>query len=115
MVMEGEEKQAGRLWDKFGMQEVVKRKCDTLYVGVGHHHQSNGMCFLSHSGRYASCGSGKDISVSEGEIPSEFGWWDTARARGAREYSMRLKIVFVTFGMFEVCNAYCGASKSGSR
>ena len=24
MVMEGAEKQAGRLWDKFGMKEVVK-------------------------------------------------------------------------------------------
>ena len=34
MVMEGAEKQAGRLWDKLGMKEVVKQKCDTLYVGV---------------------------------------------------------------------------------
>ena len=40
MVMEGAEKQAGRLWDKFGMKEVVKEKCDTLYVGVGHHHKA---------------------------------------------------------------------------
>ena len=31
MVMEGAEKQAGRLWgNKFGMKEVVKEKCDTL-------------------------------------------------------------------------------------
>ena len=40
MVMEGAEKQAGRLWDKFGMKEVVKEKCDTLSVGVGHHHKA---------------------------------------------------------------------------
>ena len=40
MVMEGAEKQAGRLWDKFGMKEVVAEKCDTLYVGVGHHHKA---------------------------------------------------------------------------
>ena len=40
MVMEGAEKQAGRLWDKFGLKEVVKEKCDTLYVGVGHHHKA---------------------------------------------------------------------------
>ena len=40
-----------------------------------------------------------DISVSEGEIPSEFEWWDTTwareRAAGAeapwREYGVRLK------------------------
>ena len=52
-----------------------------------------------------------DISVSEGEKPSEFEWWDTPRARrktfsivsvAAREYGMRLKrssYVFVTFGV----------------
>ena len=41
MVMEGAEKQARRLWDKFGMKEVVaKEKCNTLYVGVGHHHKA---------------------------------------------------------------------------
>ena len=41
MVMEGAQKQAGRLWDKFSMQkEVVKEKCDTLYVGVSHHHKA---------------------------------------------------------------------------
>ena len=65
MVMEGAEKQAGRRWDKFGMKEVVKEKCHTLYVGVGHHHkisQGNGMC-LSHAGMYASYGSWKATSV----------------------------------------------------
>ena len=36
MVMEGAEKQARRLWDEFGMKEIVKEKCATLYVGVGH-------------------------------------------------------------------------------
>ena len=61
-----------------------------------------------------------DISVSEGEVPSEFEWWDTTRARRAcaREYGMRLKrsiYVLVTFGVFQVCNAYCGTSKSGIR
>ena len=64
-----------------------------------------------------------DISVSEGEIPSEFGWWETARGRRktfsivsvARVYGMRSSYVFVTFGVFEVCNAYCGTSKSGIR
>ena len=40
MVMEGAEKQARRLWDQFGMKEVVKEKYDTLYVGVGHHHKA---------------------------------------------------------------------------
>ena len=40
MVMEGAEKQAGRLWDKFGVKEVVKEKCDTLYVGVDRHHKA---------------------------------------------------------------------------
>ena len=38
MVIEGVKKQARRLRDKFGMKEVVKEKCDTLYVGVGRHH-----------------------------------------------------------------------------
>ena len=46
MVMEGEEKQAGQLWDKFGMKEVVKEKCDTLYVGVGHHHKAMAFCHM---------------------------------------------------------------------
>ena len=35
----------------------------------------------------------------------------------AREHGMRLKrssYVLVTFGGFEVCNVYCGASKSGA-
>ena len=63
MVIEGAEKQAGRLWDKFAMKEVVKEKCDTLCVGVGHHHsQGNGMC-LSHAGRHASYGSWKAASA----------------------------------------------------
>ena len=34
MLMEGAEKQAGRLWHKFGMKD------DTLYVRVGHHHKA---------------------------------------------------------------------------
>ena len=40
MVMDGAEKEAGRLSDKFGMKEVVKEKCDTLYGCVGHHHKA---------------------------------------------------------------------------
>ena len=66
-----------------------------------------------------------DISVSEGETPSEFEWWDTraqedllhSQRRRPREYGMRLKrsTVFDAFGVFEVCNAYCGTSKSGIR
>ena len=62
-MIEGAEKQAGRLWDKIGMKDLVKEKCDTLYVGVGHHHsQGNGMC-LSHAGRHASYGSWKATSA----------------------------------------------------
>ena len=64
MVIEGAEKQAGRLWDECGMKEVVKEKCGTLYVGVGHHHsQGKGMC-LSHAGRHVSYGSWKATSAS---------------------------------------------------
>ena len=48
MVVEGAEKQAGRLWDKFGMKEVVKEKCDTLCVGVGHHHKATA-CHVCHT------------------------------------------------------------------
>ena len=47
MVMEGAEKQAGRLWDKFGMKEVVEEKWDTLYVGVGH--QNKAMVCVCHT------------------------------------------------------------------
>ena len=68
MVMEGAEKQAGRLWDKFGMKEVVKEKGDTLYVGVGHHHKAMACIFVT---RRKVCVLWKlegDISVSEGEI-----------------------------------------------
>ena len=72
MVMEGAEKQAGRLWDKFGMKEVVKEKCDMLYVGVGHHHKA--MACVCHTKLEG------DISVSDGEIQSKFEWWDTTRA-----------------------------------
>ena len=46
VVMEGAEKQAGRLWHKFGMKEVMKEKCDT-YVGVGQHHKA--MEFVCHT------------------------------------------------------------------
>ena len=72
-----------------------------------------------------------EVRVSEGEIPSEFEWWNTtcAHARAqedllhsqghhVREYGMRLKrssYVFVTLGAIEVCNAYSGTSKSGIR
>ena len=103
---ESRSKPGGR-WDKFGNyarnQEVVKEKCHTLYVGVGHHHkisQGNGMC-LSHAGNVCILWKLEgDISVSEREIPSGFEWWDTTRAqkdllhserRRAREYGMRLK------------------------
>ena len=89
-VIEGAEKQAGRLWDKFGMKEVAKEKCDTLYVGVGHHHsQRNGMCFVT---RRKACVLWKlegDLSVSEGEIPSEFEWWDTTCAQADLLHSER--------------------------
>ena len=92
------------VWDKFGMKEVVK--CDTLYVGVGHHHsQGKGMC-LSHAGRHAYYGSWKATSAlakgkyrlsSSGGIPrarsarrKTFSIVSIA-ARRAREYSVRLK------------------------
>ena len=44
VVIEGAEKQAGRLWDKFGMKGVAKEKCDTLYVGISHHHSQGNGC-----------------------------------------------------------------------
>ena len=64
MVMEGaEEKQAGRLWDKFDVKELVKEKCDTLYLlDARSSSQGNGMC-LSRAGRYPG-----------------FEWWDTTPA-----------------------------------
>ena len=119
VVMEGAEKQAGRLWDKFGMKEVVKEKCDTLYVGVGH--QGNGMC-LSRAGRYASYRSWKAKSaLAKGRYHlSSSGGIPRARAgrpvcyryvcAAPRQYGVglkRSKYVFVTVGVFEVCNAYC--------
>ena len=76
MVMEGAEKQAGRLWDKFGMKEVVKEKC------VGHH-----------AGRYASYGSWKATSSLakgkyrlrlSGGIPRARARLHSQRRRGAR-------------------------------
>ena len=73
MVMEGAEKQAGRLWDKFGMKEVVTEKCDTLYVGVGHHHKAMAcVCHMQEGMHLMEVG-----RRHEGEIPSEFEWWDT--------------------------------------
>ena len=69
-----------------------------------------------------------DISISEGEIPPEFAWWDITRARRetfstVRVASARVRArastacvlkrsnyALVTFGVFEVCNAYYGAS-----
>ena len=111
MVMAGAEKQAGRLWDKFGMKEVVKEKCDTLYVG--HHHKA--MACVCHTQEGIFWKLEGDISVSDEEIPSEFERWGTTctgrpspYCRRTREYGMRLKrsnYVFVTFGVFEVCNA----------
>ena len=82
MVTEGAEKQAGRLWDKFGMKEVVKETCDTLYVGVGHHHsRGNGMC-LSHAGRHASYGSWKATSaLAKGKYRLSSSGGDTTCAR----------------------------------
>ena len=86
MVMEGAEKQAGRLWDKFGVKEVVKEKCDTLYVGVGHHHKAMACVCHMQEGMHLMEG---DISVSEGEIPSEFEWWDTTCARARARTRVR--------------------------
>ena len=116
MVMEGGEKQAWRLWDKFGMKEVVKEKCDSLYVGVGHHHKATACVCHAQEGTHLS---------SSGGIRRACARAPRARARRktfsivsitAREYGVRLKrniSVFVTFGVFEACNAYYGASKSG--
>ena len=85
---------------------------------------------LSHAGRYASYGSWKATSAlakgkyrlrSSGGIPrararrKAFSIVSIAARAGApREHGMRLKrssYALVTFGAFEVCNAYCGASK----
>ena len=89
---------------------------------------------LSHAGRYASYGSWKATSAlakgkyrlsSNGGIPPARARTQEdllhserrcARAARPREYDMRFKrskYVFVTFGVFEVCNAYCRTSKSG--
>ena len=67
MVMEGAEKQAGRLWDKFGVKELVKEKYDTLVIITRQWHvfvTGRKVCIL-----WELEG---DISVSEGKIPSEF-------------------------------------------
>ena len=108
MVMEGAEKQAGRLWDKFGMK-VVKEKRDTLYVGVGH--RDKAMACVCHT----SYGSWKATSP----LPSVFEWWNTTcarrktfsivsvaarRARVRHAFERKQLFVFVTFGVFEVCN-----------
>ena len=63
MVMEGAEKQAGRLWDKFGMKEVYsEREVRYVVCWCRSSSQGNGMC-LSHAGRYASYGSWKATSA----------------------------------------------------
>ena len=86
MVMEGAEKQAGRLWDKFGMKDVV--------CWCRSSSQGNGMC-LSHAGRYASYGSWKATSaLAKGKYRlSSSGGIPRARARAARQadllYSQR--------------------------
>ena len=86
------------------------------------------MC-LSHAGRHASYGSWKATSALAKRKYRLSSRPHAALARAqedllhserrrAREYGMRLKssnYVLVTFGAFEVCNAYCGASKSGLR
>ena len=78
MVMEGAEKQAGRLWDKFGMK---KSEREMRYV----------VCWCRSSSQWhvlVTCRKvcilwklEGDISVSEGEIQSEFEWWDTTCTR----------------------------------
>ena len=77
MVMEGAEKQAGRLWDKFGMKDVVEEKCDTLYVGVIITRQWH--VFVTRLKVSILWKLEGEISDSEGEIRSEFEWWDTTR------------------------------------
>ena len=67
----------------------MKEKCDTLYVGVGHHHKA--MAFFVT--RRKVCVLWKlegDISVSEGEMPCEF-QWDTSSGgiQGARARARR--------------------------
>ena len=72
------------LWDKFGMREVVEEKCETLYVGLGHHHKA--MACVSHEGRYASYGRWKATSaLAKGEYRlSSSGGIPRARARARR-------------------------------
>ena len=50
MMMEGVEKQAGRLWDKFSLKEKIKEKSNIFYVSIG-------------IGRYAFYGSWKATSI----------------------------------------------------
>ena len=86
MVIEGEEKQAGRLWDKFDncerssereMQYVVSWCWSSSLTRQWH-------VFVT---RRKACILWKlegDISVSQREIPSGFEWWDTRCARARR-------------------------------
>ena len=142
MMIEGAEKQAGRLWDKFGNYERSSER-EMRYVSWC---RSSSLTRQRHVfvTRRKACTLWKlegDISVREREIQSGFEWWDTtcgrahARARArrktfsivsvpareqrarahVREHGVRLKrnnSVFVAFGVFEVCNAYCGTSTS---
>ena len=72
MVIEGAEKQAGRLWDKFGLKEV----------GVGHHHKAMA-CFCHMQEGMHHMDVGRRHQRLRGGT-TEFEWWDTKRARRAR-------------------------------
>ena len=128
-VCNGDEKQAGRLWDNFGNYERSSER-EMQYVSWC---RSSSLTRQWHVfvARRKACILWKlegDLGVSKREILSGFEWWDTTgtprarrktfsivsiaaherRAR-VREYGMRLKrinSVFVTFGAFEACNAY---------
>ena len=94
MVTEGAEKQAGRLWDEFGMKEVVKEKRDTLYIGVGHHHKAVAcVCHAQEGMRLIEVG--RRHQRQRRQIPSKFEWWDTTCARAPRPRRKTFSIVSV--------------------
>ena len=82
MVIEGAEKQAGRLWDKFGNYERSSER-EMRYVSWC---RSSSLTrqwhvFVTHRKACILWKLEGDISVSEREMQSGFEWWDTTCMR----------------------------------
>ena len=88
MLMEEAEKQAGRLWDKFGVKDETEMRYVVCWCRSAS--QGNGMC-LSHAGRYPSYGSWKATSaVAKGKYRlSSSGGIPRARAQEDLLHSQR--------------------------